>query len=308
MFRYASRQCLLPITYLTSFLTTRPKCLLWTGLLACQSLLAQPDLAGIDWLHGEADCEAAKADPGYIEWQQVTYTPDTIIFRQNKCSNYEAPFVYLFVGEDKSLLIDTGATDAGGPMLLELVRDITDTPLVAAHSHGHGDHTAGDEAFADADNVELVGTGAEAVQTFFGFSNWPYEPTTLDLGNRTLELLPIPGHTVDDLAYYDPATNLLVTGDTLYPGRLYVRDWPGYQASIARLHEWIMDKDVAYVLGTHIEMTAEPDVDYPIETTYQPDEHPLTLTTEDIAKLHDALVARDMPERTYLGGFIIWPL
>jgi hydroxyacylglutathione hydrolase len=308
MFCCTSRQSLLPFTKLTALFPARLGFVLWAGLLACQSLMAQPDLASIDWLHGEADCEAARAAPDYVEWQQVTYTANTFIFRQNKCSNYEAPFVYLFVGEDKSLLIDTGATEAGGPMLLELVRDITGTPLVAAHSHGHGDHTAGDEAFAKAEAVELVGTGAEAVQVYFGFSSWPNQAATLDLGNRTLELLPIPGHTVDDVAYYDPATNLLVTGDTLYPGRLYVRDWSGYQASIDRLHKWIADKDVAYVLGTHIEMTAEPDVDYPIETTYQPNEHPLTLTTEDIARLREAVTSRAEAERVYLGGFIIWPL
>ena len=69
-----------------------------------------------------------------------------------------------------------------------------------------------------------------------------------------------------------------------------------------------MDKDVAYVLGRHIEMTAEPDVDYPIETTYQPNEHPLTLTTEDIARLGEAVTSRAEAERVYLGGFIIWPL
>ena len=135
-------------------------------MLACQSLMAQLGLACIDWLHGEVDCETARAAPDYVEWQQVTYTANTFIFHQNKCSNSEAPLVYLFVGEDTSLLIDTGATEAGGPMRLELVRDITGSLLVVAHSHGHGDHTAGDEAFAKAEAVELVGTGAEAVQAF----------------------------------------------------------------------------------------------------------------------------------------------
>ncbi|MGA0935519.1 MAG: hypothetical protein ACO3R5_10355 [Pseudohongiellaceae bacterium] len=69
-----------------------------------------------------------------------------------------------------------------------------------------------------------------------------------------------------------------------------------------------MDKDMAYVLGRHIEMTAEPDVDYPIETTYLPNEHPLTLTTEDIARLREAVTSRAEAERVCLGGFIIWPL
>lgn len=267
-----------------------------------------PDLKSIQWMHGAQDCDAAQADPEYIEWQQVRYQSDTYIFRQNKCSNYEAPFVYLFIGSERSLLIDTGATVDGGAGLLSAVRAITDTPLIVAHSHGHGDHTQGDEVFSGAENTALVGTGAEAVQQFFGFRNWPDDPAHLELGNRSIELLPIPGHTVDDLAYYDPVSQFAITGDTLYPGRLYVRDWPSFRASITRLDEWIQNKPVSYVLGTHIEMTAEPDIDYPIGTTYQPNEHPLPLSTADIATLNEALETMQAPERTYLGSFIIWPV
>ena len=37
------------------------------------------------------------------------------------------------------------------------------------------------------------------------------------------------------IALYDRRTGLLLTGDTLYPGRLYVRDGPAFAASIQRL-------------------------------------------------------------------------
>jgi len=267
-----------------------------------------PDLTSIPWIHGAEDCDAARTHPDYNEWQEIQYQVNTYIFRQNKCANYEAPFTYLFIGKEKSLLIDTGATVEGGASLIAAVRKITDKPLIVVHSHGHGDHIQGDIAFYDADKVKVAGTGADAVQEFFGFSSWPEEPTNLELGNRNLEILPIPGHTDDDLAYYDPVSRFLVTGDSLYPGRLYVRDWPGYRASIARLDQWIRTKSISHVMGTHIEMTAVPDVDYPMGSEYQPGERHLPLSVYDIATLSEALENLDEPGRTYLGSFIIWPV
>lgn len=300
------------LKYVCSPVITTIRCLFTTLLFCAQLTLGQgeepADLASVAWIHGAPDCEAARTAPDFVEWQQVRYLENTYVFRQNKCSNYEAPFVYLFIGSEKSLLIDTGATVEGGPGLLAAVRELTDTPLVVAHSHGHRDHTRGDEAFSGAENTEVAGTGADAVQKFFGFRNWPEEPAVLELGNRSIELLPIPGHTDDDLAYYDPVTRITITGDTLYPGRLYVRNWQGYRASIARLDAWIKSKPVTLVLGTHIEMTAEPDVDYPVGTEYQPNERMLPLSVSDIATLHEALDGLDAPQRTYLGSFIIWPV
>jgi len=265
------------------------------------------DLMAVDWMHGAPDCETERLETDYAEWQQVRFQVDTYIFRQNKCSNYEAPFVYLFVGAERALSIDTGATIDGGPELVKAIRSITDLPVIAAHSHGHGDHRRGDDALQAADGVTLVGIGADAVQRFFGFENWPESPTTLELGNRSIELLPIPGHLDDDLAFYDPVSRFVITGDTLYPGRLYIGDWLAYRASIARLAGWVESRSVSYVMGTHIEMSNTPNVDYPIGTTYQPEEHHLPLSISDIDALEEAVAPMETAQRTYLGSFIIWP-
>jgi len=265
------------------------------------------DLTIVNWIHGAQDCEAENRRADYTEWQHVRYEEETHIFRQNKCSNYEAPFVYLFVGAERALLIDTGATVNGGEDLVSTIRTITELPVIVAHSHGHGDHRQGDEAFQAADAMNVVGIGADAVREFFGFESWPEEAVFLELGNRQMELLPIPGHHNDDLALYDSRSKFVVTGDTLYPGRLYIGDWSAYRASISRLMRWVETKEVAYVLGTHIEMSSAPNVDYPIGTTYQPDELPLPLSVSDIAKLETKTTLMETPSRTYLGNYIIWP-
>lgn len=187
------------------------------------------------------------------------------------------------------------------------IREITDLPVIAAHSHGHGDHLSGDASLQSSPGFSVVSTGPEAVQEFFKFVDWPLNPVRLELGNRSIELLPIPGHHTDDLAFYDSRSKFVVTGDTLYPGRLYIGDWSAYRASIARLMRWVETKEVAYVMGTHIEMSSTPNVDYPIGTTYQPDEIPLPLAVSDIAKLQARTALMETPTRTYLGNFIIWP-
>ncbi len=265
------------------------------------------ELALVPWIHGAENCESSTNDSDYQEWQQVQYETQSYIFRQNKCSNYEGPFVYLFIGLDRALLIDSGATISGGAKLVQMIRAITDLPIVVAHSHGHGDHRLGDNAFRAEENVTVVGIGANAVQDYFGFSNWPAEPAVFELGGRGIQLLPIPGHNDDDIAYYDEKTQVVVTGDTLYPGRLYVRDWAEYSKSISRLANWLNEKPVSSVLGTHIEMSATPNIDYPIGTTYQPNEHQLPLGMNDINALQETLLMLQSPERTPLGSFIIWP-
>lgn len=267
----------------------------------------QVDLTSIDWIHGAENCENQVNDSDYQEWQKIQYQPQSFIFRQNKCSHYEGPFVYLFLGNEKGLLVDSGATISGGLRLAELIRDITDLPILLAHTHGHSDHRLGDDAFRNQAGMSVIGVGSRAVQNYFGFSNWPHEPAAIDLGGREIKLLPIPGHSDDDLAFYDAQSRIVVTGDTLYPGRLYISDWLEYRKSIIRLADWLSQKSVSFVMGTHIEMSATPDLDYPIGTTYQPNEHRLPLSLADIFVLREKMEVLESPERVPLGSFIVWP-
>lgn len=84
-------------------------------------------------------------------------------------------------------------------------------------------------------------------------------------------------------------TQLLLTGDSVYPGRLYVEDWPAFTATIDRLLEFCATRPVSHVLGCHIEMTTTPGKDYLIGSTYQPDEPPLQLTVDHLRALRDRL-------------------
>lgn len=119
-------------------------------------------------------------------------------------------------------------------------------------------------------------------------------------------VLPIPGHEDDHIAVYDTNTKMLLTGDTLYPGLLTVRDWNAYRSSAARLADFAKRHDVSMVLGTHIEMKKTPRELYIVGTTFQPDEHALPLTLAHIQEWHVACEAMTpFPRRDVHDDFII---
>src|SRR5688500_8688186 len=67
----------------------------------------------VRWIHGSADC-ATNSDPPL---QAHAFDRDTYILRQNKCLNYEGPFLYLLFGRERALLLDTGAAPDSGDEL-----------------------------------------------------------------------------------------------------------------------------------------------------------------------------------------------
>ena len=268
---------------------------------------------GLDvrWVHGSAS-PRHKTDPA---WQVHRYDADTVIMRQSKDANWEAPFTFLLFGAKRALLLDTGATNddllrrtVDGLIADRLVdHPVSDYELVVAHTHAHGDHIAGDASFAARTDTVVVGTSATEVQTFFGFSAWPQQVVDHDLGQRRLQLIGIPGHEVASIAVHDERTGLLFTGDSVYPGRIYVRDFPAYVDSMNRLVEFAEARTVTHVLGCHIEMTTTPGRDYHLGCRYQPDEPPLQMTTEQLRAVRDAAVSvAERPGAHRFDDFILY--
>jgi len=245
-----------------------------------------PGSLTVSWMHGSANC-AANTDP---EVQVHAYNATTHIIRQNKCRTFEAPFLYVLQGTTGALVLDTGATTT--VTVRDTVRGLIGTrALTVAHSHAHGDHIASDARFSGQPNTTVVGTARASVQAAFGITTWPMGTGTIDLGGRVLDVLAIPGHEQTHIAIYDRQTGLLLTGDTLYPGLLFINDWTMYRISIGRLAQFVATHPIAHVLGAHVEMTSTPKVNYAYGTTYQPAEHVLQLTAANVLELDAALTA-----------------
>jgi len=270
-------------------------------LAASQSL--DPSGAGVTpgtlprtWLTGGPKCMEMP------EWQVHEYNPNFYIIRESGCVNYEKPFLYLLFGSQKAILFDTGSGDINiSPMI---TRTITNwltrnnkpaIELIVAHTHAHEDHIAGDAQLKNLKNsaikTKVLPLEVKATQAFFSINKWPDDIGSVDLGDRVIDVIPIPGHDFISIAYYDRQTGALISGDTLCPGRLYVdvADFKQFKQSIQRLITFTNGKVVSHVFGGHIEETRTPYIEYPFGTIYQPDEHELSLSRAHLLELKVAL-------------------
>src|SRR5579863_37883 len=273
---------------------------------ACAQADVPPGSVAMHWDPGAENCAAQPHAP--LEVHQ--YDKDTWILREDLCSTWEAPFMYLMVGSQKALLIDTG--DVADPKLMPLAVTVlgllpgengAKLPLLVVHSHTHLDHRAGDPQFANQSGVQLVPAQLPYVKKFFGFDKWPDGQAEIDLGGRVVDMLPAPGHNPAHVVYYDRNTGLLLTGDFLMPARLLVDDYAAYTASAERVAAFVKDRPVSYVLGGHVEKNQSGQLlDW--QSTWHPDEHPLPLDKADVLALPAAFVKFNGVS-TETGDFVI---
>lgn len=155
--------------------------------------------------------------------------------------------MYLVVGKEKALLIDTGW---GTWDLPELIRSLTELPVTAVCTHGHPDHVLGGSPLkelylADADRFLLEDSYepgrrrgmAQFIQAGphpegFNPEEWVKLPKPevlpmpsgmrFDLGDRTIEARALPGHSPGSMVFFDDQDRLLFTGDSILPGDIWM--------------------------------------------------------------------------------------
>lgn len=94
------------------------------------------------------------------------------------------------------------------------------------------------------------------ISSFVHDGEWIY------LGGHRLQIVATPGHTPDAIALFDPVGGLLFTGDTYYPGTIWLyrpeTDLAAYNRSVRRLAA--LAPQVKEVLGSHNVPVASPAV------------------------------------------------
>ena len=144
---------------------------------------------------------------------------------------------YLIVGAKQALLFDSGP---GLHDIRKVVLSLTSLPVLAIPSHLHFDHVGNLPRFAEVALPDLPalrsqqkdGTFALGMNQYLGFvegfkrpsfrvTRWVPPETDIDLGNRRLTLLSVPGHTPDSVVLLDRESNALFAGDFIYPTAIY---------------------------------------------------------------------------------------
>ena len=239
------------------------------------------------WIHGSV---SAKANTD-VRVQVHRYNEHTFILRQNPAIHWEAPFMYLLMGEERAVLLDAGATEEAEYFPLRQVVDrvinrwqqannVPKMPLLVLTLGSETSQIAALGQFENRPDTMVVGNDSVLRSAVLG-ADWPSKGK-LDLGGRVLDVLPTPGLDESAISVFDEWSGILFTGNTLYPGRLVIRDYARYLESLESLADLSRKETLRFVLGGRIEMSAEPGLDYMLRSNYRPNEHALQLTASDL--------------------------
>ena len=116
-------------------------------------------------------------------------------------------FCYLIIGKKSALLYDTGYGEAP---LDEAIRKVCDLPYEVVLSHGHWDHTNGASQFkekwihpADVDLIQLDPGKLKMLE----------HDQIFDLGELTVQVIPMEGHTLGSVGLLIHEHRLLLNAD-----------------------------------------------------------------------------------------------
>ncbi len=153
---------------------------------------------------------------------------------------------FLFCGTERAALIDSGMNT---PDARSIAEGLTDMPLILINTHADPDHTSGNGAFEEF-YMSPAEEGNYRAHNGKGTILPVKEEDIIDLGGRSLEIIDIPGHTPGSIAILDEAGRVLVSGDTVQNGNIFMfgefRNIDRYIESLRHLAEYDGRYDVIY--------------------------------------------------------------
>lgn len=232
------------------------------------------------WIHGSV---SAKANSD-VRIQVHRYNEHTYILRQNPAVHWEAPFMYLIFGASRVVLLDSGATAEAEYFPLRRTVDaviarwqeangVDSLQLLVLPLGSDFSQTQGIEQFAARPGAETLAIGSRERDAIVRAGR-------IDLGGRSLQVMQTPGLDAHALTLYDPFTDFLFTGNAFYSGRLVIRDFEAYKASLENLVAFKAGTPVLWAMGGRIEMSDYPGVDYRLRSNFRPREHALQLKAD----------------------------
>jgi glyoxylase-like metal-dependent hydrolase (beta-lactamase superfamily II) len=186
--------------------------------------------------------------------------------------------IWHLAGRDADLVVDFGC----GLSPLRAALPLTGRPVIAVATHAHVDHVGGFHAFADRRGPAIEahyfaamdepgtlqgelrdqpGALSRLPAPGFDLSRWSLVPAPLttalhegdviDLGDRRLNVLHLPGHSPGSLGLLDDRDGLFFTGDAIYDDTL-VDDVPGSDISAyLKTMERLRQLDLRLACGGH---------------------------------------------------------
>ncbi len=185
---------------------------------------------------------------------------------------------YLLTGDSKAIMFDTGSGEnkgQSGSKIIYKIKELTSLPITLILSHFHFDHNQNIAEFDKVAFPDLSFLKQKVVNNTYTFTsndlfigNYPNKIAInewlpinidIDLGNRIIQVLNIPGHTSESVAIIDKTNKIAFLGDYLYNGPLFLfdtNDISTYKETIDYLIA-ILDSDYK-LFGAH----GKPEINY----------------------------------------------
>jgi glyoxylase-like metal-dependent hydrolase (beta-lactamase superfamily II) len=202
-------------------------------------------------------------------WFEIKGMNDTVTAIREPHHAEDVISYVLNCGGNRACLVDTGM----GVANIRNTSPVQNVDALVLLTHTHWDHMGGASEFPkvavfddpfEIDRLrkgwlpqEIVGYKTEEVAIerrcdakfpiesvrLPGVKHWETfsDGQTITIGTVTLEIIHTPGHTPGSVCFFDPENGFLFTGDTLYPGPIYLHlpesDVVQFADSIRRLYE-----------------------------------------------------------------------
>lgn len=152
--------------------------------------------------------------------------------------SFEEPIVrfFLLTGTERALLIDSGMETHNAK---ELAKELTSLPLSLIITHADRDHIGSNDEFEEfymaPSEAAHYYNGEQKKGTFLPV----WDGAVIDLGDRPLRIIEIPGHTPGSIAILDEKNRRLFSGDTVQDGNIFMfgaqREMRAYRHSLLKL-------------------------------------------------------------------------
>lgn len=154
---------------------------------------------------------------------------------------------FLLTGDSEALFIDSGMTVHN---LKEIAKSLTSLPVRLLNTHADPDHIGGNQEFETVYMNPAELSNYHKTQHRTGSITPVWDGDIIDLGNRPLQVITLPGHTPGSIALLDVTRKVLIGGDPVQDGSIFMfgiqREIHAYRHSLEKLEKFTDKFDLIY--------------------------------------------------------------
>lgn len=167
---------------------------------------------------------------------------------------------FLIEGREKAMLVDTGF---GTGDIRAFAESLTKLPIFLINTHTDRDHIGCNDRFEKVMmHPAEVSYYQKKLPEYHTAVEFVEDGDIIDIGNRQFEVIHIPGHTPGSIALFERKNKLLISGDSVQNGTVYMfgegRDIHGYIVSMKKLESRMAEFET--ILPSHGEIPIGADM------------------------------------------------